>query len=226
MANKVRLKTLISRIRARGEIRDVYVSDDVMVDWINSAVKDLHEQILGVNQDYFVKTSDNISIKSGTDKYSLPEDFASAIKVELLYQGTTDWRKLSKFSVSDMNNNESFAPTRLQWRYRILDDYLYISPTPATTGTVRIWYVPVPPDAVDNEEIDFIYGWDEYVLLECLVRHAHKEESDPTGFATSQARVLDRILSRAKNRDLGEPNVVRDVEREGFYTRFPWMRIS
>ena len=226
MSNKVSLSKIRDLIRARGEIRSVYVSDSDLTDWINSAIKDLYDQIISVNQDYFVRVSDNISVVSGTDKYSLPHDFADLLRVEVLYQSPSDWRPLERFNLSERSNSNLNTPTKLFWRYRVMDDFIYLAPTPAESGTLRLWYVPVPPTMSDDAETaEFIFGWDEYVVCDCLERHANKEESDATPFTTKKFQTLERILSRAKSRDLGNANTIRDVEREGFYAAYPWNRL-
>lgn len=224
MANTVSLATIRTAIRERGEISDVYVTDTVMDSWINSAIKDLYDHILTVNQDYFVSVSNNISISSGTDSYSLPSDFAHLLRTEVLYQGDNDWRPLERFMLSERSNYTYFDGTKLNWRYRVMGDLLYISPVPTESGTVRLWYVPVPPTLSDDADTeDFIFGWDEYVILDCLIRHAQKEESDHMPFAAKQAACLERILSRAKQRDYGETNSIRDMDEEFELTRIPWI---
>lgn len=229
MADSVSLGTLKTKIREAGEIRDVYVSDARLTEWINDSIKDLYDRILTVNQDYFVTVTSggsNISVVSGTESYALPSDFSHMLRVELLYQGTTDWRPLQQFNLSERSDWNWYTPTKLFYRYRVMDTKIYLAPIPTESATLRLWYVPVPPAlSADIDTEDFIFGWDQFVILDCLKKHAIKEESDASTIIADRQDVLERILERAKVRDYGNPNTIRDTEREEFYARYPWIRV-
>lgn len=215
MPNNVTLVELRDKIRERGEIRSVYVTDANLNVWINDSIKDLYDQIVSSNPDAFFRVSDNISVVSGREAYELPEDFAALRRVEVLYSGADDWRGLATYSLggrSTLNLSEEEAPF---WRYRQMGSKLYLIPTPNAAGTVRVMYIPVPPSlSEDGDSLDFFFGWDEYVVLDCLVKHAQKEESDSSPFLAKQAACLDRILSRTKVHNYGEPATIRDIYSE------------
>lgn len=227
MPDRVSFGELQEKIRARGEIRTVYVPPAELKIWINDSIRDLYDQLISANQDTFVKCSPSISVTSDRDVYDLPEDFAALRRVEALYGGVNDWRGLEQYSFQNRSNYNLATTIEPFWRYREMGGKLYLVPIPTTGGSIRAWYIPVPPRLTeDGDEADFIFGWDEYVVLDCLVKHAQKEESDSAPFLAKQSTVLDRILGRAKVRNYGEPNRIRDVAQERYLSRYPWGRTT
>jgi hypothetical protein len=215
MPDRVSLAELRTKVRERGEIRSAYVSDAALNVWINDSIRDLYDQLISANPDTFVKITPNITVVLGQDVYDLPEDFAALRRVEVLYSAPDDWRKMDQYSLQNRSKYNLSFPTETFWEYREMGGKLYLVPTPTGEGTIRAWYIPVPPKLVaDADETDFVFGWDEYVVLDCCVKHAQKEESDPAPFAAKQQVILGRIVSRAKVRNYGEPKYVRDVEEE------------
>jgi hypothetical protein len=191
-------------------------------EWVNDSIKDLYDQIINVNQEYFVSISSTISVVSGTAGYSLPSDFAHLLMAQVEYDG--EWRLLHQFNIEEMGEPTQLElPTILQYRYRLVGDEIRFSPEPSTAMSVRLWYIPVPPTLTqETSTTNFVFVWDEYVILDCLEKHANKEESDPAPFMARKMQVLERILARAKQRNYGEPDTIRDSEREDYFMLFPW----
>jgi hypothetical protein len=60
-------------------------------------------------------------------------------------------------------------------------------------------------------------GWEEYVIEDCLMKFAIKDEADPTPAAARKAEIRERIVHAAQNRDTTGPDVFSDVESSDFW---------
>jgi hypothetical protein len=213
MARNITLSALRSRIRERGEIDNNYISDAVLNDWINESLADLYDQIVATSSDYFLDSS-NINVVSGTDAYALPATFYKALGVDVNEGG--QWFSMRRFNWGERNTfNVVSGQNQRTSGYRIMGGNLRIIPSPSWSSTVRLWFIPAPPKLVlDADTWDGIAGWEEFAVLDVLIKFYGKEESDPSVFIAQRDNCLKRIVSLATDRDEGEPKRVRDVYTE------------
>lgn len=168
----------------------------------------------------------NITITAGTDNYTLPVDFALMNRLEVKY-ATNDWRPLFPASLQTRSDRDRTGVEKTETEYAIYGSKIYLMPNPTWSGSMRMWYVPIPTAlSADTDSHDFVYGWDEYVVLDCLCKFANKEESDDTPFMRQKQDILERILSRCRTRDSSGPTRVRNLSREKRLARFPWRDVT
>lgn len=220
MARTVTLTALTSRIRERGEFASGYISDAVLKDWINESIAELYDLICSVSKDYYL-SSQTVTVSSGTNSYDLATAFYKCIGVDII-DGSGQTRNMQRYNFSERNQYQNSGSDKTVTRYRVQGSKLYLEPTPTYSGSITVWYVPVPTLlSATTDTLDGILGWDEYVVLDVLMKCAAKEESDVSVFAAQKEAVKKRILNMASERDVGEAPRVRDVVQEAMGQLFP-----
>jgi hypothetical protein len=66
-------------------------------------------------------------------------------------------------------------------------------------------------DAGATSALDGVQGWEEYVVVDCVIKCKLKEESDVAAEMALKAALVQRIEAAAANRDAGEAATVADV---------------
>jgi hypothetical protein len=215
MALTVTLANLRTRIRNRGEWLDTYISDAEILAMVNASIAQLHNIITGLDPDYFL-SSDDSNVVSGTATYALATDCFKPKGVDLL-DSNNEWLNVLRFNWAERNQLQSGAGERLWTRYRIEGSNIRLMPTPgwSETNGLRLWYIPTPTVlSADSDTYDGISGFDEWVVLNCCVMCAAKEGSDTSVFMAQKKEVERLVRSAAAIRDIGEPDMVRDVYGE------------
>lgn len=99
------------------------------------------------------------------------------------------------------------------------------APTPSWTETagVRLLYTPTPPRLTyDSDTLDDIANWSDWVVYDVIIKLVGgKEEGDASQFERLLAKLNDRINEMATNRDVGEPDRIRDVDEENAQRLWP-----
>lgn len=207
MARSITLANLISRIRARGDIRANRHSDAILTDWIRESWAELYDIMVGVNPDYFYD-SHEVEVVSGTPAYSLPDDFYIALGLD--YYGGGDAVALHKFNFGDRLREWGGGTDPRGLKYRIKGGHLMLAPTPLCT--VSLWLYYIPSTSLTATTFDGISGWEEYVVADVCMKAAVADEEDYRGFLAAKQAAAARIKDMAAERDLGEPDMVLDVD--------------
>ena len=69
--------------------------------------------------------------------------------------------------------------------------------------------------AITADTMDVIAGFDEYPVLSTCIKYAAIEESDPSVYMAQLGSVKESIRAAVRERDVGEPDRIRDVYQEG-----------
>jgi len=81
-----------------------------------------------------------------------------------------------------------------------------------TDGYLLVWYWPeVPTLSLDTDSMPMFHGFDEYPAIIAAIMMLAKEESDTTALQIRKREVEQYITSVGGQRDVGAPEVVRDV---------------
>lgn len=210
MARSETLLGLRTQIRSRGEFRPTYISDSELTTMINQSIAELYDLLVSVNQDYYLSSAD-LAVVAGTAAYALPATFYKAFGVDYVRPDGT-LCPLAKFMWPERGSLVRAASAELT-RYRVMGDNLRLEPVPGWSGTVRFWYIPAPTKlTADGQTFDGIAGWEEYVVLDCCIKCAAKEESDASVFMAQKAAQAERIRSLGSERDYHEADRVVDVQ--------------
>ncbi len=217
MARNRTIGDVLSEIRDRGEVPTNYVSNAELYGWINGSIAELYDLLVSVNKDMYV-SQNSINTVSGNSNYDLPSDFYRIVGIDI-QETDGDYYPMRRYNFSERNMYQDGGQGKRWTRYRVYNSQMWLSPPPNYVAAVRRWYIPAAPAyATDGTNaatnFDFFGGWDEYVITDCLIKFAGKEESDATLFAAQKGALIKRIKSMAADLDDGEPDRIRDVQLE------------
>ena len=101
-------------------------------------------------------------------------------------------------------------------RYRLMGSQIEFVPTPSAGQTIRIWYIPRLVELLqDTDMVDGVSGWTEYIITDAAIKALQKEESDVSVLAAQKMALIKRIEESAMNRDVGQPDTITDIRRNG-----------
>ena len=132
---------LLARQRADME-NSQFISDDEWRRMINRSYAELYDLVVtsANSEDYFLK-SDTISLVNGTDSYDLPADFYKMRGVDINSGGSSTPLRRYNFSQRNVGSLYSIAS---DMRYHVQGSKIIFNPTPSTSDTVTLWYIPSP----------------------------------------------------------------------------------
>lgn len=200
--------------------------------YINQSYTELYDMLIQVYGDEYYVAQYSFTTTAGTFPalYDLPDDFYKLMGVDLAIGNTSNgWLTLKKFSFISRNqyiygNTPVSFLGVLNLRYRLVGSQIELVPMPSAGQSVRLWYIKRPLVKVaDNDILDGISGWSEYIIVDAAIKAMQKEESDVSVLMAQKMALRQRIESAASNRDAGEPEVVSDLRRlDGSYFDAPW----
>lgn len=155
--------------------------------------------------------------RTGETGYVAPQ-FYKLLGVDLILANQSQsCVTIKPFNFSDRNryavpNFQSFyGVTNL--RYRLNDNYLWLTPIPAAGQQIQIWYVPrLTTLAEDTDTCDGISGWTEYIICDSAIKCMQKEESDCSVLFAQKQALIQRIEAAGENRDAANPATVADTQ--------------
>lgn len=228
MANGiVTLSDLITLVRQEANMENTqFVTDSELTTYISNSYKELYDLLIGAyGEDYYVATPVNITTTTSTTYplpngtlYSAAPSFYKLLGVD--YQTSANdpngYVTLRTFAFGDRNkfSTPNFVAFNgyINLRYRLQGNNLYLSPTPTSGQTIRVWYIPRPTTlATGADTVDGVSGWEEYIVIDAAIKCLNKEESDVTVLMARKAAMKARIEGMAANRDAGNPGRTVDI---------------
>lgn len=197
---------------------------------INQSYYELYDLLVTLYEDFYVQTPYVISL-TGLTTYPLPADFYKLLGVDMgPSQSGTAWTTLSKFDFVARNRNastpgQSSIPGMSWVKYRVFGTQIIFDQAPAAGQFIRLWYVPrVTQLLKDNDLLDGVSGWTEYVIVDAAIKALQKEESDVAVLMAQKAALRLRIEETAMNRDAGAPDTISDTRgsSDDFYRGGGW----
>lgn len=211
----VSVATLKDRIRKRSDQENSdFISDDELLEYINSAYAEYYGLITTLYEDYNISTADITTVENA-NIYNLPSDFFKMAGVD--YEADSGFTvDVEKFQFVERNqlDNQFFDGTNFNhnMRYKLLGDTITFVPAPPANKTIRLWYIPSCPIlTTDTQLIDGINGYEEMVINEVCIRIMNKQEQDNAPFVGAKKACISRIEMEAPSRDAGTPSKVGDA---------------
>lgn len=211
----VSLATLRSRVRERadmpvaGFIADSATSLDA---FINEGVQRLHEKLVEAYGEEYASSQQSFVTVGGQENYSLPADFFKLYGIDLPISGVR--RTLRPHMRAERNGyREGGVTWQMIPRYSLAGDQFRLLPAPAGGIQGTIYYAPVAPTLVlSTDTVNFVNGWERYVVLHAAIQCLIKEESDVRDLRYELEK-LERDLDGIKeNRDAAFPRQVVDLD--------------
>lgn len=139
------------------------------------------------------------------------------------------WVTINSFDFIDRNayvypNSTSTIYGVYNMRYRLVGNQLMIIPTPAGSQQLRLWYAPVLPALLaDNDctNIGFT-GWLRYVIARSAKYALNKEESATPDLDAELIYLKTRIEQSAPNRDQGQADTISATRKDPIYGGGGW----
>jgi hypothetical protein len=188
---------------------------------INASIAELYDLLVEKFGNDYYASSTTFSLVNGTAAYNLPADFFKLLGVD--YQvASGEYLTLKPFMISERNQYTRSIVRGLVGaeflRYQIRGSQIVFSPTPTTTNTIQLLYIPLPTTlSADGDTFAGFNGWEEYVIIDCCIKWLAKEESDTASYERQKQNLIARIQSSAGNRDAGfSPRItnVRSLDYE------------
>ncbi len=206
--------------------------------YINQSYFELYDLLCTVYEDYFLAPAILFQTDGTTFQYPLPngvntfqnaagqtvtpDPFYKLRGVDLALQTSRNaFVTIDKFNFGDRNrfvypNTASTIYGVFNLRYRLMGNQIEFIPTPSAGQLIRLWYIPRLTELLqDTDILDGISGWTEYVITDAAIKALQKEESDVSVLAAQKMMLIKRIEESAMNRDVGQPDTITDVRRNG-----------
>ncbi len=201
---------------------------------IDDACAEYYDLLVAIRGPGYFESADTISLVAGTKEYDLPEDFYQLRTVVLEWgndeheplralaeRETTTYTNLAQW---DQWSDKGFVIRGTQDGANTIAFY----PTPRTTATVRVRYVPTYRAFTDDAEtIDCVNAWWKLVVV-VVAKEFRGLLGLPTGhLETLEAKQLQRVQEMATERLQDEPARILDVSPETSNSWFPrrrWFR--
>ncbi len=180
-------------------VGQTFISDFEWDEYIRGSYRELYGLIVqAFGNDYFVQApaAGYTFVTDGINQYfNLPDEFFKLLGVDLQVSSPNFWVTLKPFAFAERN------------RLSISNN-----PTPQAGQTIRILYVPrLCPPTVDGDVVDGINGWEEYIVIDAVIKALTKEESDVSIFMARKQAIIDRLNSEVENRDAGASACIVDT---------------
>jgi hypothetical protein len=181
---------------------EVFIDDTMLMAWLNNAIDEAEQHILGENEGYFLQ-NESLALVSGTSEYALPSNILAHKIRRVFYESGSN-----KYEVKRIRDL-SVIPhidTGDDYRYIIVTNSsgghrLKLYPTAAETSStnVTIWFIGnatrIDADADEiniPEAINFLLA---YVKLECLRREGHPGQAQMEMERERQRKILVETLT-------------------------------
>jgi hypothetical protein len=212
----MQLQDLRLAVRRRADMENsTFISDTEFNDMINSSAQELYDILVSqYGEDYNLKKW-SLTTVSGQEDYALPSDFYKLRGVDWKY-GLQEFVTLRPFQFAERNRYRTTAgwnsATRANARYRVQGNNLALLPVPNTAHELEVWYLPKFEKLVNNNDvIDGVNGFEEYVIVDAAIKALQKEESDVQVLLLQKQQLEQRITRMAGARDANEAFQVPDV---------------
>lgn len=209
--------------------------------FIRLAMYELYDLLITTFEDYNIADPVYINTSGTLSQYPLPSGVnylggvfggSSGAPASRLYKlsgvdlgvntSNNAWVTLHKFDWIDRNayvypNSTSTIYGVYNMRYRVMGDTLYIIPRPAGSQQLRLWYAPVLPAMLADNDLTTIgySGWLRYPIVRAAKYALDKEEGTDTSKLDAEIVFLKkRIEESAASRDQGQAETISNTRRD------------
>lgn len=137
----ITLSSLRTAVRQRADMEDSnFVDPDELDAYINNSYKELYDIVVSRFEDYY---STKLTFTLTTNIQALPSDFYKLRGLDV--QNGSDYTPLTKWNFGD--RGRFTRSVDLYWvlkpQYRIMGGNIEFMPETTTSGTYRLWYIPL-----------------------------------------------------------------------------------
>jgi hypothetical protein len=139
------------------------------------------------------------------------------------------WVTINRYDWIDRNNyvypnSTSTIYGVFNMRYRVMGNQVNFIPIPAGNQQVRLWYAPVLPALLADQDVTTIgwSGWLRYAIVRTAKYALNKEESDTSAQDAELVFLKQRIEQSAQNRDQGQAETISNTRKDSVYGGTSW----
>ena len=212
-------------VRQRADItNNEVVTDSELNGYINNSLYELYDLLITCYGENYYATSYNFTTDGTNESYALPSAFYKGLGLDLQVSNDANgWLTLRAYNFGE-RNRYSLPNTRLAYglrgnlRYDFVANNVRLTPLPSAGQVIRLWYIPqMTALTSDSDSTNGISGWLEYVIVDAAIKCKDKQDLDVKVMMAQKQGLIQRINTTAPNRDVGDPQTVRDVYRTGGY---------
>lgn len=178
--------------------------------YILDALEESYGLIVACADDFYVIVGAPFALVAGTGTYALPSDFYDLRRVEI--QRGTDWWKMLPASIDEGTRARSSNVRGTRYRYRVSSSGFIVTPTPTTTESVRLHYLPLAPQpAADTDSVTFDRPVEQKLVLHIALRDVMlRSDLDTTAMENKIALLSKQLRDASDSHDLGAPFYLSD----------------
>jgi hypothetical protein len=243
------------RLRSRetaDRVNSQFVTDSELNSMIRLSAYELYDILVTSYEDYFAGSYVTIQTDGTTFRYPLPNGYDNYLGGTNTGVSGAPAKAYYKLAGMDLNvNTSALTPSRVtllrynfiernkyvypnststiygvyNMRYRVMDDFVTIIPTPAGNQTLIMWYTPKLPQLLSDTDLTTIgiSGWLRYVIVRAAKYMLDKEEgTDTTKLDQELLFLKTRIEQAAENRDNGVPDTISATRQDPVYGGNGW----
>jgi hypothetical protein len=208
--NTVLVSNLITGARQRADmLATQFVTDAEVLALLDNSYRKFYNEVINKYQNYFV-SEQNVTLVPNQEDYDLPSDLLKVLGVDVLSGGKSF--TMMPWSLNERNRLITGWVGR-PIRYILKGSKIKLTPTPTTTDTVKIYYVPAPAELTSGSSVEVFNGFDEYIMIDTAIMLKQKEEADVQVLLIQKQELKQLIFDTMAGRDAGFPEKVTDIAR-------------
>lgn len=192
--------------------------------WINNAQKEVQKRLLKAGENYYVEKMSGLTIY-GQDTYTLPSDFKSCHKFEIVTSGlgTVNEHRVTLTPVTYNQLDAYPSGPALPLVYNFRRNLVTIRPMPDQAYTMYLHQSYRVTDLVNPNDLpDVPEDYTELIAVLATLDGFMKDQRDASQFVLDKKAEYEKMMNQdAKLRTVSAPR--RIVETEGFATDGAWI---
>jgi len=185
---------------------------------VNESLARLWDVLVEAGGDELLRTDTTVAVTAGSADVALTGvDIYKLLSVDLLDASGEFVRELERVEWARRNDFTSGSDVRGYSLHGWLGEIggagaplIRLWPTPATSGSLRIWYVPESPViSADADKVTMPNAWWQWVIVDVAIQLMSKAEEDASALRDERERLTRTIARSARRQDHGQPRRVQ-----------------
>lgn len=224
MSRTVTLLELRTAVHRRGGTENsADLTTAVVNEFLNEGIARLWDLLKSKRDDRLIEKLDIALAANPVNGADLGDEFYELRKVEIVdATAPSGYRRLRKV---DLDASHLYATvTGKRYRYMVRGFTIFLVPTPTVAETIRIWYTPVAPKLVnDNDTLEGYSGYERLVIRYAYKQCLERQRLDTREVDGEIAMMEATIKEAADGRD-PEPFYLdpRGADRVELDDDYPW----
>lgn len=189
--------------------------------FINNAARQVQKKLIQSGELWFSKTVQT-TLVSGTESYTLPEDYLRLHKAEIIVSGDYPNQTIRRLQViTPVQRNSIPTGTGLPHAYWLNKNYITLVQVPDNTYTLQLLYSYLIDDMTqDSQSPDIPEQYHEMIAIYATLDGFLKDQRDPNPVFGQKLAMYEQMMKEdSQNRNVDTPRmvVVTGDDDGGFY---------